>query len=182
MGRWQLGVVLIVAWMLGSCASWPGCWRGGVPLRPVEARAWQAAVADLGSGEDARVYRGLAHPQTEASRYRRQVAAGGWIEIEGFKFFRQPLAVPTATVASVLELYRQPSSHQAWGPKDTCGGFHPDYALVWPGDGRRRVLQLCYGCHEWKFFGPGGTVLTDISEEAYFGPLTRRWLPRGEGE
>ena len=44
--------------------------------------------------------------------------------------------------------------------------------------GTRRVLQLCYGCHEWKFFGPGGMLLTDISEEAYFGPLTTQWLKK----
>ncbi len=50
----------------------------------------------------------------------------------------------------------------------TCDGFHPDYALVWSKDGRQRVLQVCHGCHEWKFFGPGGMVYTDIEDDTYF--------------
>jgi hypothetical protein len=169
-------LVLAAAGALSSCAPQPKCWRGGIPLRPVEAQAWQAAVADIGKVSKPRVYRGLAHPVAAARRYRQQVAAGGWVEIEGFKFFAEPVAVEDGTVAGVLDLYRQASSHQAWGPKETCAGFHPDYAVVWTGAGGRRVLQLCYGCHEWKFIGPGGTVLTDISETAFDGPLTRRWL------
>jgi hypothetical protein len=41
------------------------------------------------------------------------------------------------------------------------------------------VLQICYGCHEWKYFGPGGTIHTDINEPAYFDSLMH-WLPRGK--
>jgi len=139
---------------------------------------FRESVVDFGDTSNARVYRGLAHPQAQTATYERQVAAGGWVEYEDFKFFEEPLEVPRSTIDSVLALYDDPDAHQAWGPKSTCPGFHPDYAIVWSSGGVRRVLQLCYGCHEWKFFGPGGMLLTDISEEAYFGPLTRRWLPK----
>jgi hypothetical protein len=162
---------------LNSCAT-RTCWSGGIPLRPEEAASHRAAVADFGDASQARVYRGLAHPQAEVERYERQVAAGGWVEIEDFKFFEEPADVPRESVDRVLELYADPASHQAWGPKTACAGFHPDYAVVWTAGGSRRVLQLCYGCHEWKYFGPGGELLTDISEDAYYGPLTRRWLPK----
>ena len=136
------------------------------------------AVIDFGDTSNAKVYRGLAHPEAETELYDQQVAASGWVEYEGFKFFEKPVDVPRETIDKVLALYADSSSHQAWGPKDSCAGFHPDYVLVWSSGGKRRVLQLCYGCHEWKFFGPGGHLLTDISEKAYFGPLTTRWLKK----
>ena len=160
-----------------SCAP-KTCWSGGIPLRDIEERARTQAVVDFGNTSDVVVYRGLAHPQAQQSLYEKQVAKGGWVEIEDFKFFEAPIDIPREHIGKVLALYSDPNSHQAWGPKTTCDGFHPDYALVWSSGGKRRVLQLCYGCHEWKFFGPGGMLLTDISEDAYFGPLTRSWLKK----
>ncbi len=167
--------------LLPSCALKTTCWSGGIPLRDIEERARAKAVSDFGDTSGAVVYRGLAHPEAQTSRYQKQVDAGGWVEIEDFKFFEEPVDVPREDIDKVLALYAESDSHQAWGPKTKCAGFHPDYAIVWTDGGTRRVLQLCYGCHEWKFFGPGGMLLTDISEKAYFGPLTRRWLKK-EGD
>ncbi|MCH7227828.1 hypothetical protein [Haloferula sp. A504] len=168
-------IALLAAGLFSSCAT---CWSGGIPLRPSEEAALQGAVRDFGDTSKAVVYRGLAHPEADTARYEKQVKAGGWVEFEDFKFFKEPVDVPRRTIDQVLSLYAQPGSHQAWGPKELCPGFHPDYAIVWSDRGTRRVLQLCYGCHEWKFFGPGGMLLTDISEEAYFGPLTTEWLEK----
>ena len=170
-----LPLAFAAALALPSCST---CWSGGIPLRPSEEAGRAAAVADFGDTSEARVHRGLAHPATQQALYARQVAEGGWVEFHDFKFFAEPLDVPRQTIDRVLALYRDPAAHQAWGEKSTCAGFHPDYAIVWTSGGRRRVLQLCYGCHEWKFFGPGGEILTDISEKAYFGPLTEEWLPK----
>jgi hypothetical protein len=80
-------------------------------------------------------------------------------------------------VRQIVDLYCDPTSHQALAsPKTTCAGFHPDYALVWSDARGSRVLQICYGCHEWKYFGPGGVLHTDINEPAYDEKITQ-WLP-----
>lgn len=154
--------------LLASCTT-QTCWRGGIPLRNTERSAqWGAEVDILRSARNVEIYRGLAHPQADTARYERQVARGGWVEFQGFKFHKEPAAFPDGTAAKVLDLYRKTDSHQALAHKTTCAGFHPDYALVWTHGGERRVLQICYGCHEWKYFGPGGMVHTDIAEPAYF--------------
>lgn len=168
-------IALLTAGLFSSCAN---CWSGGIPLRPSEENALRGAVNDYGDTSNAVVYRGLAHPQVETSLYEKQVEAGGWVEFEDFKFFKEPVDVPRETIDRVLSLYAESNSHQAWGEKDLCPGFHPDYAIVWSDGGTQRVIQFCYGCHEWKFFGPGGMLYTDISEDAYFGPLTRKWLKK----
>lgn len=169
--------LLIPIMLLASCAG-PSCWSGGIPLRPTELTTLADVRKNLGKPQNVVVYRGLAHPRTNQSVYNSQVAAGGWVEFGDFKFFEQPLEVSDETVAKVLALYSKAGSHQAWGPKTTCAGFHPDYALVWQGSNGQRVIQICYGCHEWKYLGPKGVFLSDISEEAYFGPLTKEWLPK----
>lgn len=143
-------------------------------MRDAERSSQQGASADiLRTANNVRIYRGLAHPQADAGRYGKQVAQGGWVEFRGFKFHGQPASLSGDTAARVFDLYRDPASHEALATKTTCAGFHPDYALVWSHGGQRRVLQICYGCHEWKYFGPGGVVHTDISEPAYF----RKLLP-----
>lgn len=163
--------------LLASCAN-PTCWSGGIPLRETEEDARLGAVHDIGDTSNIRVYRGLAHPAAEKERYQAQVAKGGWIEVHDFKFFAEPLDIPRATADEVLAIYSKSDSHQAWGPKTKCAGFHPDYVLVWSNSLGDHALQLCYGCHEWKYFGPGGMLLTDISEKAYYGKLTTKLLPK----
>ncbi|MEM9237603.1 MAG: hypothetical protein AAGB14_12560, partial [Verrucomicrobiota bacterium] len=151
---------------------------GGIDLRPTERDSLAGVTYDIGSPTNVKVYRGLAHPVAETSKYEKQVEKGGWFDNHDFKFYKEPLEVSDETINKVLDLYRDPKSHQAWGPKEKCAGFHPDYVLIWQGHDGPRAIQLCYGCHEWKFFGPGGEFLSDISEKAYFGPLTRRWLKK----
>jgi len=170
-------VALISLFLAASCST-QTCWRGGIPMRDTELSSQQRASADiLRTAHHVHIYRGLAHPHADPGRYQKQVAQGGWVEFHSFKFHNQPVDLPAGTSAKVLELYRDPSSHEALATKTTCAGFHPDYALVWNHGGRQRVLQICYGCHEWKYFGPGGVVHTDISEPAYFRNLLRL-LPR----
>jgi len=174
-----LACFALVPLLFSSCAT---CWRGGIPMRDTEEKSqWGAEVDILQSAKTANVviYRGLAHPKTEAGLYSKQVKAGGWVEFQGFKFFQQPATdLPPDTAQKVLKLYCKSDSHQALALKNVCPGFHPDYALVWSSGGKQRVLQICYGCHEWKYFGPGGTVHTDINEPAFFDTLIKLLPPK----
>ena len=43
-----------------------------------------------------------------------------------------------------------------------CGGFHPDFALMWVVNGDRYELQICFGCGEARCFAPYGEVFCDI--------------------
>lgn len=162
---------LLALFALSSCAT-KSCWSGGIPMRETEMHAqWGAEVDIIKSANDVKIYRGLAHPVGQKSRYDRQVAKGGWVEFKGFKFFAEPADLPEGTAQKVLDVYKTSASHEALATKTTCDGFHPDYALVWTKGGKQRVLQVCYGCHEWKYFGPGGEVHTDIEDKTYFKKL-----------
>ena len=174
----MLRLLLFLPILIFASCSNQTCWSGGIDLRPSETDSLAGVSYDIGTPTNVKVYKGLAHPTGDTAKYEAQVAKGGWVEIHDFKFFKEPLDISDETINKVLDLYREKKSHQAWGPKEKCDGFHPDYVLVWDGHDGQRAIQLCYGCHEWKFFGPGGVFLSDISEKAYFGPLTRRWLKK----
>lgn len=157
---------------LASCST---CWRGDIPLRPQETTSLHASISDMrSSAKNVKVYQGLAHPVAQKELLAAQKAQVPYVTMHDFAFRKQPIAVGKDTVSQILNLYATPSSHAAWpGPKPACHGFHPDYALVWTSGGQQRELQLCYGCHEWKYYGPGGVFHSDISEPAYFNTLTK---------
>jgi len=160
--------------LLASC---PTCWRGGEPLRSTELASLRAVGADFRKAKNIEVYRGLAHPKRDAEVYAQQLRTEPHRFFADFAFHQKPEPVTTARVKEIVDLYGSADSHQALSsPKTTCAGFHPDYALVWSDSRGQRVLQICYGCHEWKYIGPGGVLHTDINEPAYFEKITR-WLP-----
>jgi hypothetical protein len=159
---------------MSSCAT---CWRGGEPLRATETSSLRAVAKDLRQAKNIRVYHGLAHPQRDAEVYAAQLRSVPHVFFAGFAFHRQAENVSAQRIQDIVNLYCDAASHQALAsPKTTCAGFHPDYALVWSNARGQRVLHICYGCHEWKYIGPGGVLHTDINEPAYFEKITR-WLP-----
>ena len=172
-------LALPLLFLLASCST-QSCWKGGEPMREAELHSQWGAEVDINqSANNVKIYRGLAHPVGDKARYASQVKKGGWVEFEGFKFYAQPVERPAGTAEKVLNIYKRSASHEARAVKTTCDGFHPDYALVWSKGGKQRVLQICYGCHEWKYFGPDGSVYTDIEDKTYFGDLTKL-LPKSK--
>ncbi len=170
----HLLLVLLPVMFLSSCAT---CWRGGESLRPTEMASLKAVSADLKKAHDAKIYHGLEHPQRNAEVYQQQLRTVPNREFAGYRFNEKPEAVSPKLIHDLIALYTHADSHQALAsPKTTCAGFHPDYALVWSDAKGQRVLQICYGCHEWKYFGPGGVLHTDINEPAFYDSITQ-WLP-----
>ncbi len=162
---------LAIALLSISCVT-QTCWKGGIPMRESEMHAqWGAEVDIMKSANDVKIYRGLVHPTSRKADYDGQVKKGGWVEFEDFKFHATPVNAKSDTAWKVLEIYKRSSSHEALALKTSCAGFHPDYALVWSKGGKQRVLQICYGCHEWKYFGPGGMIHTDIEDKTFFHKL-----------
>lgn len=152
------------------------CWRGGIPLRKNELISLKNATPEILAAKNVSIYHGLAHPKKDPAIYAAQLKNDPHVFIKSFAFHTPAENASPELVRNVLELYTNPNSHQALAaPKTTCAGFHPDYVLTWNDEGSH-VLQICYGCHEWKYFGPNGLIYTDINEPAYFDKITK-WLP-----
>jgi hypothetical protein len=158
-------------------ASCTGC-GGNRNMLPVqEAAALTSARPVVSQGlPAATAYKGLAHPRKDFLLYRRQVQSVPHIEFGDFLFHRQPVAVSASGLQQVAAIYSDSANHRERRKVKPCPGFHPDWVLVWQSGGRSWLLQICYGCHEWKLIGPNGTLYTDISDAAY--PALLSILPR----
>lgn len=172
--RIQLCFALVLPLFLISCA---GC--GGNPKCLTAAEAsWQKVYAQKASSglPKAVAYKGLAHPNKDPLVYREQLKTVPHIPYGGFMFHTQPVPASASTLTQVAQIYGNPDNHRTRREIKPCPGFHPDWVLVWRDAKGEWLLQLCYGCHEWKLIGPDGTLYTDIADAPYW--QLRSLLPK----
>ena len=85
----------------------------------------------------------------------------------GFNFYNTPNKVEAEDIKNLKSLIKAPKSFKKFGGFKFCGGFHPDYSLVW-GTGDEAVeIHICFGCHELKAFRKGVEVYCDIPDSTY---------------
>ena len=172
--RLTSAAVALLPLLLASCG---GCGGNSNALPANEAAALGSVSNLVATGApNATAYKGLAHPRKEFLRYRHQVKTVPHVEYGEFLFHRDPVAVPADGLKQVAGIYSDPRNHRARRQIKPCPGFHPDWVLVWKSAGQPWLLQICYGCHEWKLIGPNGTLYTDISDAAY--PALKSILPK----
>ncbi|MFM7182354.1 MAG: hypothetical protein ACKO2G_12940 [Verrucomicrobiales bacterium] len=172
--RLLIAVTASLPLFLASCG---GC-GGNMNSLPANESASLGACAPIVAqgAANAVAYKGLAHPRKDFILYQKQVKTVPHVEYGDFLFHREPVAVPADGLKQVAAIYTDESNHRARRKVKPCPGFHPDWVLVWQSSGRQWLLQICYGCHEWKLIGPNGTLYTDISDSAY--PALKSILPR----
>jgi len=126
---------------------------------PVAQRVRAAAAATL--------LEGLPHQLVEHGLYLQELRTRKTVEIAGYAFYQRPLPLADADREALRGILSDPGAfHPYTGPK-RCGGFHPDYALVW-GRGRQaeRVL-ICFGCHEILTTGNEHDLIADLPAPTY---------------
>ena len=128
-----------------------------------------APLAERIRASDSRVslLEGLPHQLVEHSSYLHERERTGTIEIGGYHFYKAPLPLSPAQVATLRAAALDSRSYRPYGGPKRCGGFHPDFALRW-GDGRTAVYTLiCFGCHETQTVDRKTCVLADLPDDAF---------------
>ena len=172
--RILIATAIFLPLLLASCG---GCGGNMNALPANESAALGASAPLVAQGvPNSKAYKGLAHPRKDFLLYRRQVKTVPHVEFGDFLFHREPVAISADGLKQVAAIYTDASNHRARRQVKPCPGFHPDWVLVWQASGQPWLLQICYGCHEWKLIGPNGTLYTDISDAAY--PALKAILPR----
>lgn len=113
------------------------------------------------------LYEGLPHQLFERDLLEQELKTKKTVRFQGFPFYAKPLMLKDADVKALKKLITTKSSFGPWKGYKKCGGFHPDYCLVW-GEGKKTYhAHVCFGCHEMKVFGPGIELYCEISSSAY---------------
>jgi len=125
----------------------------------------------LGAKSQLTVYRGVARENPEPSPPPGTPKANEVRTIIRFgqTFYEKSLPVPAAKTRKLLSLVKHPQSFSQWGGAKPCGGFHPDYALVWKTGDQVVEMHLCFTCKEIKVFNGQTKVYCEIEEDAYQG-------------
>jgi hypothetical protein len=130
---------------------------------------------------------GLPHPLFEQGVRRLEEARVRPASIGTELFYREPMDVPAATLATLVRLTTDlqglsgllrplPLHHVKF-----CGGFHADYALRWSSQGTVVATALvCFGCSEVRYLWRVHTLTADYRPERLrelalaFRPLRRQ--------
>lgn len=126
---------------------------------------------DVRSAATLTVYEGLPGTLEDCGElHERELASKRTIEVRSHRFFERPVAVNAEAAATLLNAATSTSTFRAWRAFKGCGGFHPDFALVWKAGEKTYELLLCFGCQEAKLSGEGVDLWFDIVSPVTFGP------------
>ncbi len=87
-------------------------------------------------------------------------------KLRGYTFYRPAIEPSAADFPKLFDLCTASASFTPYHPK-FCGGFHPDWLLVWQRDQRQYRMLICFGCHEVIFDWDRQSLQGDISAESF---------------
>ncbi len=85
----------------------------------------------------------------------------------GFLFHQTPLEIEAEDRKELKALVKDPKSFVKFGGFKLCGGFHPDFSIVFGSGDNAVEMHLCFGCHELKAYRKGVEVYCDIPDGTY---------------
>jgi hypothetical protein len=112
---------------------------------------------------------GLPHQHYEPEQLKQERDAKQTTEIGGFPFYERPLKITDADVETLRQLTTPPGNFTSHpdGVAKSCGGFHPDYCVVWKDGDQTYEMLICFGCRDAMFYGSTQKVLLEIGEKTF---------------
>jgi hypothetical protein len=163
---------IILLAFLGLCGWLSGCSSdteqiGELPRADRSLGDISKFLSAVASAEEISIYEGLPHPAWEQELYAAEAKRADLVWFEGYPFYAKPLGLPEVEKKQLSAIALAKEGHVPFGLPKFCGGFHPDYVIVWTKQGKKSGSLICFGCHEWKNFTPAGRLYEDLSPAAY---------------
>jgi len=136
-------------------------WEKSQPL------ALAVALQTVDSASKITIYEGLPHQMFEARSFRREAERADVLWVHDVPFYQKPLEVTPEDLKRATAVYHAAESHQNFSGPKLCGGFHPDYYIVWSKGSKWVGAMICLGCGEWISLNKDGYRYEDISKEAH---------------
>jgi hypothetical protein len=114
------------------------------------------------------LFEGLPHQFYNPEQLAAELKTKQTITRHEFAFYKAPVDLAAADQQMLIKLIKSPDSFRAaTGVQKLCGGFHPDFSLVWEINGSPVEIQFCFGCGEIKAYRDKTQVHCDIQTEAH---------------
>lgn len=145
MRRSLLSLALLIAACCGCSSSKPESAYNSPP--PVQATG-HPVLSALPDPADLTIYEGCPHQSEEAELLAKEIKEKKTFELHGFHFYEEPLEVRAEDRQKLVEVLKTDGTFLGIQRGKLCGGFHPDYAVVWKVDGVEYAILLCFGCYD----------------------------------
>lgn len=90
----------------------------------------------------------------------------------GFRFYADPVTASDGVVKNIVDALSSKDSFRRFRGFKSCGGFHPDWCLVWNDGQKWNAAMFCLGCGDLQVFSGDKLVLyCDIQAEEQFKQL-----------
>jgi hypothetical protein len=107
-----------------------------------------AFAAALHHGRLDKVYEGLPHDIFERELFESEKRNKETIKTDGYDFYARPITVSPELTTQLRHLLTSKTSFVPFQGYKACGGFHPDWGLVWGEGSDSWTVLLCFGCSE----------------------------------
>lgn len=127
-------------------------------------------VNSLDSGAQLEIYRGIPRAKVsdvEDALGSRNAGHNRYIRRYGHAFYSQAVVAERNDAEKLLAIVKDPQSFRKFGGFKLCGGFHPNFALVWTKDEIAVEIHICLTCHEIKFFKSRLEIYCEMDDDAY---------------
>lgn len=163
--RRQSVISLRLLLVLAVCSSLNGC-GGPTGKDRDEFTTISSAIARASS---VTLLEGLPHQRWEAELLKQELDTKQTIEIRDFPFYERPLRITESDVQTLRQLITPHANfaNHPEGVAKSCGGFHPDYCIVWKDGEATYEMLICFGCRDAKFYGSTQKLLLEIREEPF---------------
>ncbi len=114
------------------------------------------------------LYEGLPHQRFEEALLQQELAQKQTTNSGGFPFYAEQISPSPADAKRLKDIYCQEGAFtpRLFGVVWRCGGYHPDYCLVWGEAASICLVQICFGCQQMKTFAGGKELYCQISSAA----------------
>lgn len=92
-------------------------------------------------------YEGLPHQMWEQELLAKELKEKETITFNDFPFYKKPLSLESVDKNGIITYLKNKSNYGTFTPKK-CGGFHPDYAIVWNDGDQQYTSLICFGCND----------------------------------
>lgn len=159
-------VVLLVGGSFGICASESVGHKPRLTKRADIEKSFPKLAGMLASIDGKSMltlYEGLPHQMWDREQLAFELKNKESITRFGFPFYKTPNPVSEADTKLLSEALKAQEAFVRYQGFKLCGGFHPDFALVWTQEGKVPVeIHVCLGCGEIKAYTDGVEVYCDI--------------------
>ena len=163
MKRWMIALGVVLASSLVSVAVW----HQAANPAPI------GLLYSVDDGATLTLYEGLPHSGWEKEVYASELEHKNTVTRHGFAFYEATLPVSDEDVAALRLLVQNREIFMDWRGDKACGGYHPDYSLVWENEGESIEFQICFGCYEVKVYGGKDDQYLDLRAESFEAILTK---------